>query len=363
VKWSDFSSNAKKSAASLTGSQTASNAALLPPTTSLCRLNLAATAYQPTSTLPTPKNESKYFIKKLLVLALNKGINAAKKEYLCNELKCELDQFERDYNTQQDLLKTILNNNYNGESNSGCNTNNNNNSNTNNPLDQSSGQHFKDCFDNYFKAQDNNTSNNNNSNFNNFEIDEIILAPQLEDSSTESEDEDYNPAGLQHKQRNPLDNTELMTSISVNLDTSVKVRQLVSKPQDLLYCPYGGLVDAGSLQASTTITTTQTVLRKEPNLKEISTNTLMTSSEYSGGSQASRRICSRSYTKIPELLQQNSENGNEEKDEGVKKTGTNRMSNLNLSSIPMSKSVIVTASDSSNYKRMTRSTMSRQTSK
>ncbi len=34
-----------------------------------------------------------------------------------------------------------------------------------------------------------------------------------------------------------------------------------------------------------------------------------------------------------------------------------------LNNIPMSKSVIVTSSDSSNYKRMTRSTISRQTSK
>ncbi len=309
----------------------------------------------------TTLNESKYFIKKLLVLALNKGINAAKKEYLCNELKCELDQFERDYNTQQDLLKTILNNNYNGESNDSV---------KNNSFDQPFNQLFKDCFDNYFKSQNNNIKNEKN-NFENFEIDEIILAPQLEDSSTESEDEDYTPTGIKQQSRRLSTNTDLLPSVSINLDTSIKVRQLVSKPQDLLYCHYAALENTNNIPPTTPIGTTphisHTTHNKEDNLKEISTNTLMNSSEFT---LASRRICSRSYTKIPDLKQQDFENGNgcgKEKDEKTPTTTvittTNRESNLNLNSIPMSKSVIVTASDSSNYKRMTRSTISRQTSK
>ena len=93
------------------------------------------------------------------MFALNKGIVAAQKEYLSNELKCELEQFERDYNTQQDLLKNIIN--------SDC-----------KPGEGGSpNKQFSNCFDNYFRNQSNVPNLNPNDNF---EIDEIILAPQLE---------------------------------------------------------------------------------------------------------------------------------------------------------------------------------------
>ena len=88
--------------------------------------------------------------------------------------------------------------------------------------------------------------------------------------------------------------------------------------------------------------------------------------------QQRNRICSRSYTKITNensIASDNSGNNtslvgeNELDNDGPKSPSLSKNSNANLNNIPMSKSVIVTSSDSSNYKRMTRSTISRQNSK
>jgi hypothetical protein len=137
----------------------------------------------------TSVNEAKYFLKKLLVLGLNKGIVAAQKEFLCNELKCELEQYERDYNTQQQLLQNIINN---------SNTKAANSKTSNQKEDEETSllnKQFMNSFNNYFNNQLNggvhengiNSSNNKNNpdepneyNSDNFEIDEIILAPQFE---------------------------------------------------------------------------------------------------------------------------------------------------------------------------------------
>ena len=151
----------------------------------------------------TSVNEAKYFLKKLLVLGLNKGIVAAQKEFLCNELKCELEQYERDYNTQQQLLQNIINSN--AKATSSKTTNKNEDEET-----SMLNRQFMNSFNNYFNNQlnggahengNNNNNNNNNINSNssnscsnkrnnpdepneyncdNFEIDEIILAPQFE---------------------------------------------------------------------------------------------------------------------------------------------------------------------------------------
>ena len=52
--------------------------------------------------------EARFVLKKLLVLALNKGIVAAQKQHLNSELECELEQLERDYNVQQQLVQQII---------------------------------------------------------------------------------------------------------------------------------------------------------------------------------------------------------------------------------------------------------------
>ena len=132
----------------------------------------------------TSVNESKYFLKKLLVLGLNKGIVAAQKEFLCNELKCELEQYERDYNTQQQLLQNIIN------SNSKDRNKNSKADGADDDEETSVNKQFMNSFNNYFNNQLNghDTSNGNNNNPNepnvyngdNFDIDEIILAPQFE---------------------------------------------------------------------------------------------------------------------------------------------------------------------------------------
>lgn len=54
-------------------------------------------------------DEAKFMLKKLAMLALNKGITAAQKEYLNNELECELEQIEKDYYVQQQIVQQIIN--------------------------------------------------------------------------------------------------------------------------------------------------------------------------------------------------------------------------------------------------------------
>lgn len=54
-------------------------------------------------------DEAKFILKKFLVLALNKGIAAAQKEHFNNELECELEQIEKDYYVQQQVVQQIIN--------------------------------------------------------------------------------------------------------------------------------------------------------------------------------------------------------------------------------------------------------------
>ena len=78
------------------------------------------------------------------------------------------------------------------------------------------------------------------------------------------------------------------------------------------------------------------------------------------------RICSKSYTKIPEILNPNDTKitlNNTLINTSINANTKSSTANLNNINIPMSKSVIVTSSDNANYKRMTRSSMSRQNSK
>lgn len=53
-------------------------------------------------------DEAKFMLKKFLVLSLNKGIVAAQKEHLSGELECELEQVEKDYYLQQQVVQQII---------------------------------------------------------------------------------------------------------------------------------------------------------------------------------------------------------------------------------------------------------------
>lgn len=55
-------------------------------------------------------DEAKYLVEKFYNLALNKGVVAAQKEYLNKELEIELSQFERDHYIQQQLLQQLMGN-------------------------------------------------------------------------------------------------------------------------------------------------------------------------------------------------------------------------------------------------------------
>ena len=55
-------------------------------------------------------DEAKYLVEKFYNLALNKGVIAAQKEYLNKELEIELSQFERDHYVQQQLLQQLMGN-------------------------------------------------------------------------------------------------------------------------------------------------------------------------------------------------------------------------------------------------------------
>lgn len=120
--------------------------------------------------------EAKFLVRKFLNLALNKGILAAQKEYLNNELEYELDQIEKDYNTQQQLVQQIINSGQISEE----------------LAQQILLNHSQSFSNNQNKNQINNnmncSMNTNQNNINlinsccndNFEIDEIILAPMID---------------------------------------------------------------------------------------------------------------------------------------------------------------------------------------
>lgn len=112
----------------------------------------------------------------------------------------------------------------------------------------------------------------------NFEIDEIILAPQLEDSTTESEDDDDDSYNSNYRKitngvngltaqisEDPcsLANSFYSYAPPVAMDSSIKVRQLVSKgPQDLLYCSYTNLEDNSESIAGEKAKETQKIICK-----------------------------------------------------------------------------------------------------
>ena len=156
------------------------------------------------------------------------------------------------------------------------------------------------------------------------------------------------------------------------MESSIKVRQLISKgPQDLLYCSYTNLDEKSdsifdlSKLDNPIYKNSNDVKDNLEDLEEISINTvnieLVAANEHE--ITEPRRICSRSYTKITDFVN-NRENYGCDTQPPVKSFENQilKTSNLNINGAPMSKSVIVTSSSSS-YKRMTRSTISRQNSK
>jgi hypothetical protein len=101
-------------------------------------------------------------LKKFLILALNKGVIAAQKQYLNNVLERDLEQCEKDFFVQEELLKQIINSNSIDLAKFSPNMSSNNNENS--------------IFlpNAYEQAQE--VGNNAD----NFEIDEIILAPRFD---------------------------------------------------------------------------------------------------------------------------------------------------------------------------------------
>lgn len=105
-------------------------------------------------------DEARFVLKKMLILALNKGVVAAQKEHLNNQLESELDQIEKDYNVQQELVQQIIN--------SGLITN------------EFAQQILSNsCFSEENGAPIGFFNGHLNGGADNFEIDEIILAPVL----------------------------------------------------------------------------------------------------------------------------------------------------------------------------------------
>lgn len=184
---------------------------------------------------------------------------------------------------------------------------------------------------------------------------------------------------IQHNQQSQQNNFNSCssTSSSSNGDTNssgYKARQLITNgPQDFLYVSThvdSGTTTEGSLNGETSSSSAvingvvTTVVRQEtPNNSLIQTS----------------RICSKSYTKIPEIVgdasvkirlngevkHQNQQQLPQSQNSSSKQKLTNNDStnSYELTNIPMSKSVIVTASDKYNFNRMTMSSISRHNSK
>lgn len=256
-------------------------------------------------------DEAKFMIRKFLNLALSKGVLAAQKEYLNSELEYELNQLEKDFNVQQNLVQQII------------------------QSGQISEELAKQILINSESCKTLPTNNNlnllNECN-DNFEIDEIILAPIMDDSSSESE-EDEEITRLVEQDATQLKSYEnLISPVSSNnqnsisqFDNSYKARQVItSGPQDLLF------VSTSTSNASTEI-----------NIK--TSQTIKIISPLSNLIRPSGRIDSKSYTKIPEIIDP-------------------KKPNIDYSNLPMSKSVIVQPVDRNNS-RMTRSSISRNNSK
>ena len=199
---------------------------------------------------------------------------------------------------------------------------------------------------------------------------------KIKESTTESEDEEevfikkFRHTNNKQQQHEPQDPDALLN------DNSVKARQqlIMNGPQDLLYCSKTNLDKTFSssklnLNKATTQSTAFNTTKPAPSEFNNQLSSL--------ANQVSR-ICSKSYTKIPEIINNNqidltnnstpagTVSANCQMPNSTAHTSIQMKSsqnNLNSINIPMSKSVIVTSSDNTNYKRMTRSSMSRQNSK
>lgn len=210
--------------------------------------------------------EAQFFLKKSLNLALDKGVLAAQNQYLNNQLEYELEKIEKDYIMQQKLIQNIIEH---------SSTSNNNAliQELLNPSMITSQTDFEPI-----------------TNQDNFEIDEIILAPRLDDSSDSDcdeilyekiidEDNDNNEEEktplIHPKDENSSKDINIMTTNSPQ--PSVKTRQLTTNgPEQLLF----------KEQHSVTTNTSE--------------NTIIHNNDNNLINQA-KRICSVSYTKIPSI--------------------------------------------------------------
>jgi hypothetical protein len=142
-------------------------------------------------------------------------------------------------------------------------------------------------------------------------------------------------------------------------------------PRDLLYCSKTNLDKTFSNSKVNLSTKTQSAVVNNKSAFEFNNQLSSLANQVS-------RICSKSYTKIPEIVNNQIDltnytiagtvNTQCQMPNNHITTNTSiqiksSQNNLNNISMPMSKSVIVTSSDNTNYKRMTRSSMSRQNSK
>lgn len=181
-------------------------------------------------------DEAKYLIEQFYQMALNKGVIAAQKEYLSKELECELAQYENDHLVQQQLLQQMM--------------------------------------------------SYEQSNEPDYEIDEIILAPTMDDYSSSDDDseiENYQPINKL------LSGTQILRTTNVNQDdvqndqkNQQKARATITN--DLADLLYGRTNETQFENGDDTLN----------NISSIETSTNTTESLSVG----SNRILSQSYTKL-----------------------------------------------------------------
>lgn len=203
---------------------------------------------------------------------------------------------------------------------------------------------------------------NNNRDFcnDNYEIDEIILAPRMEDSSSESEDDDEVITRLVNNETLLLDeqDRESYENVCINLINSANKSMGMS--ESITNSNSGSSNSSSNKARQLTTTGPQDFLF-------VSTNANNNSHNYSPNNinetnlLQSSRICSKSYTKIPDVIKDSCMATNKITEKKI--NPDDHASNSYLNNIAMSKSVIVTASDKTTFNRMTRSTMSRNTSR
>lgn len=184
----------------------------------------------------------------------------------------------------------------------------------------------------------------------------------------------------QQQQHMNFNSSSSSTNSSTNGETGgYKARQLITNgPQDFLYVSTTN--DSASING--TITTDGSVNGDTCCLIAPSINAATDSRQAMVSSTSNlvqtSRICSKSYTKIPEIVNESnrvkinvvepsSRGGTtvakqpQQQQQPVDSTATTNTYDLN--NIPMSRSVIVTSSDKNNFNRMTMSSISRHNSK